>query len=124
MESVFFKERLIIAMKEKYIQIIGTVVAAAYAVFIIFLYTAEPRSVEEITIRAKKTVENAVTKGTVLTGTYEVDPVLFDRGSIHQARHFVAARDAFERADPEKRIRVRSSTSRQPLSTGLGPRIE
>ncbi len=91
-------------MNEKYIQIIGTVLAAVYAVFIVFLYTAEPRSVEEITIKAKETVENAVTKGTVIAGTYEVDPLLFGQGlqSFRQG-NFVSARDAFERADPERR---------------------
>ncbi len=104
MESVFFKERLIIAMNEKYIQIIGTVVALAYAVFIVFLYAAEPRSVEEITIKAKETVANAVTKGTVITGTYEVDALVFGQGlQSFRQDNFVAARDAFERADPEKR---------------------
>ncbi len=54
-------ERLIIAMNEKYIQILGILLAAIYGVFIVFLYAAEPRSVEEITIKARETVENAVT---------------------------------------------------------------
>lgn len=91
-------------MNEKYIQILGIVLAAVYGVFIVFLYAAEPRSVEEITIKAKETVENAVTKGTVVIGTYEVNQQLFDQG-IHafRADNFIAARDAFERADPEKR---------------------
>lgn len=91
-------------MNEKYIQIIGTVIAAGYAVFIVFLYAAEPRSVEEITIKAKETVANAVTKGTVITGTYEVDPLLFGQGlQSFRQDNFVAARDSFERADPERR---------------------
>lgn len=91
-------------MNEKYIQILGIVLAAVYGVFIVFLYAAEPRSVEEITIKAKETVKNAVTKGTVVIGTYEVNQQLFDQG-IHafRADNFIAARDAFERADPEKR---------------------
>jgi hypothetical protein len=91
-------------MNEKYIQILGIVLTTIYAVFIIFLYAAEPRSVEEITIKARETVENAVTKGTVAIGTYEVNQQLFDQGiQAFRADNFVAARDAFERADPEKR---------------------
>src|SRR5687767_5034001 len=91
-------------MNEKYIQILGIVVTAIYGVFIVFLYAAEPRSVEEITIKAKETVENAVTKGTVVIGTYEVNQQLFDQGiQAFRADNFIAARDAFERADPEKR---------------------
>lgn len=91
-------------MNEKYIQILGIVLAATYGVFIVFLYAAEPRSVEEITIKAKETVENAVTKGTVVIGTYEVNQQLFDQAlAAFRQDNFVAARDAFERADPEKR---------------------
>jgi hypothetical protein len=91
-------------MNEKYIQILGLVLTAIYGVFIVFLYAAEPRSVEEITIKAKETVENAVTKGTVVIGTYEVNQQLFDQGiQAFRTDNFVAARDAFERADPEKR---------------------
>lgn len=91
-------------MNEKYIQILGIVLAAIYGVFIVFLYAAEPRSVEEITIKAKETVENAVTKGTVVIGTYEVNQQLFDQGlAAFRQDNFVAARDAFARADPEKR---------------------
>ncbi len=43
-------------------------------------------------------------KGTVVIGTYEVNQQLFDQGILSfRADNFVAARDAFERADPEKR---------------------
>ena len=91
-------------MNEKYIQILGIVLTAIYAVFIVFLYAAEPRSVEEITIKARETVENAVTKGTVVIGTYEVDQELFNHGiQAFRSDNFVAARDAFDRADPERR---------------------
>jgi hypothetical protein len=104
MESVFLNESMIITMNEKYIQILGSVAMAGYALFIVFLYAAEPRSIEEITIKARETVETAVTKGTVVAGTYGVDPVLLQQGiSYFREDNFVPARDAFERADPEKR---------------------
>lgn len=91
-------------MKIKYIQILGIVLAAFYGVFIVFLYAAEPRSLEEVTIKAKSVVENTVTKGQVLTGTYEIDKARFDEGlAAFRADNFVVARDRFERADPEKK---------------------
>ncbi len=91
-------------MNEKYIQILGIAAAAIYGVFIVFLYAAEPRSIEEITVKAKQTVGDAVTKGSVVVGTYEVDPALFEQGlQAFRQDNFIAARDAFERADPEKR---------------------
>ena len=91
-------------MKEKYIQILGIVITAAYGVFIIFLYAAEPRSLGEVTSKAKTTIENAATKGQVVIGTYEINKAEFDRGlQAFRQNNFVAARDAFEKADPEKR---------------------
>jgi hypothetical protein len=91
-------------MNEKYIQILGIAAAAIYGVFIVFLYAAEPRSIEEITVKAKQTVGDAVMKGSVVVGTYEVDPVLFEQGlQAFRQDNFIGARDAFERADPEKR---------------------
>ena len=91
-------------MNEKYIQILGLVVTLLYGVFVIFLYAAEPRSIEEISIKAKSTVENAVTKGQVITGTYKIDEGKFNEGiQAFRRDNFIAARDSFERADPEKR---------------------
>lgn len=91
-------------MKENYIQIVGLGTAAIYAIFIVFLYAAEPRSLEELSTKAQSAVENTVTKGQFLTGTYEVDPVKFSAGmNAFRADNFVLARDSFERADPEKR---------------------
>lgn len=91
-------------MKENYIQIVGSSLAAIYAVFIIFLYAAEPRTLEEISTKAKSAVESTVTKGQVITGTYEIDQVKFSEGlAAFRADNFVLARDNFERADPEKR---------------------
>ncbi len=54
-------------MNEKYIHILGLLLTIVYGTFVIFLYAAEPRSLEEISIKAKSTVENAVTKGQVVT---------------------------------------------------------
>lgn len=94
----------IITVKLKYIQILGIAVTLFYSAFIVFLYAAEPRSLDELTIKAKSAVENTVTKGQVLTGSYEVDPIRFNEGlAAFRADNFPLARDRFERADPEKR---------------------
>ena len=91
-------------MKEKYIQILGSGAALVYAVFIIFLYAAEPRSLDEISTKARSAVESTVNKGQILTGTYEVDPAKFEAGlAAFRSDKFVLARDSFERADPEMR---------------------
>jgi hypothetical protein len=75
-----------------------------YGAFVVFLYAAEPRSLEEISIRAKNTIEDAVTKGQVVAGTYQVDEAAFNAGlNAFRQDNFVAARDSFQRADPEKR---------------------
>ena len=91
-------------MNEKYIQTLGIVITAAYGLFIVFLYAAEPRSIVEIPGKAVSTVESAVTKGQVMTGTYEIDRAKFNEG-LQQFRqdNFVAARDSFGKADPEMR---------------------
>lgn len=82
----------------------GAILSAIYGIFIIFLYAAEPRTLEEISTKAQSAVENTVTKGQVLTGTYEIDQAKFNEGlSAFRAENFVLARDSFERADPEKR---------------------
>src|SRR5688572_16534335 len=91
-------------MKEKYIQILGLAGAIIYGTFVMFLYAAEPRSLEEISTKAISTVENAVTKGQVITGTYEIDAVKFNQGLLaFRQDNFIAARDSFSRADPESR---------------------
>lgn len=91
-------------MKVKYIQILGILITAIYGLFIVFLYAAEPRSLEEVTAKAKSAVENTVTKGQVIAGTYEVDQARFNEGlNAFRTDSFVLARDRFERADPEKR---------------------
>jgi hypothetical protein len=94
----------IITMNEKYIQILGVVLTLLYGAFVVFLYAAEPRSIEEISTKARSTVESAVTKGQVMTGTYEIDSAKFNDGlQAFRRDNFIAARDSFGRADPEKR---------------------
>ncbi|MGD9563461.1 MAG: hypothetical protein AB7F88_15690 [Pyrinomonadaceae bacterium] len=45
-----------------------------------------------------------MTKGQVITGTYEIDQERFNEGlAAFRADNFILARDRFERADPEKR---------------------
>ncbi|QYO68023.1 hypothetical protein [Leptolyngbya sp. 7M] len=91
-------------MNEKYIQILGMAVSAIYFAFIVFLYAAEPRSLEELTVKARETLDTAVTKGTIITGTYSIDSQLFQQGvNDFRQDNFIAARDAFMRADPERR---------------------
>jgi len=91
-------------VKEKYIQILSILLTAFYGFFVIFLYWAEPKSVEEVSIKAQSTVENAVTKGQVFAGTYEIDQTKYNEAlSAFRRDNFVAARDGFDKADPEKR---------------------
>ena len=101
---MYSKDAGIIAVKEKYIQILGIALMLLYGVFIVFLYAAEPRSLEEISSKAVETVQNAATRGQVITGTYEIDQAKFNEG-LAAFRHdnFVLARDAFSKADPERR---------------------
>lgn len=91
-------------MNERYIQILGLTAMTLYGAFVVFLYAAEPRSLDEITIKAKNTLEDAVTRGQVATGTYQVDEANLNAGiSAFRQDNFVAARDFFQKADPEKR---------------------
>ena len=91
-------------MKEKYIQILGIAVTAVYGIFVVFLYATEPRSLEELTTKAVETVQNAATKGQVITGTYEVDRAKFGEGlAAFRQENYPLARDAFAKADPERR---------------------
>lgn len=83
----------IIAMKEKYIQVLGILLSVIYFVFIVWLYANEP-----------KTFQDVATKATVTAGTYEIDQAKFDEGlKLFRQDNFIAARDAFEKADPERR---------------------
>jgi hypothetical protein len=61
--------------------------------FIAFLYTTEPRTLAEVG-----------TKSQVALGTYSIDKAAFEQGLVSFRKdEFIAARSAFDRADPEKR---------------------
>jgi hypothetical protein len=91
-------------MKEKQIQILGILLTAVYGFTIAWLYWAAPKSLEDVSTKAMETIENTASKGQVMIGTYEVDPALFTQGLLaFRQDNFVAARDAFVRADPERR---------------------
>ena len=91
-------------MKEKHIHISSIILAGFYFVFIAWIYLVEPKSLSEVPTKAQTTVENVTTKAQVITNTYEVDKTKFADGlKAFRADNFVAARDYFERADPEKR---------------------
>ena len=91
-------------MSTKYIQITGIGVAVVYFVFIAFLYIAEPRSLADISAKAVTTVQDAMTKGSVIAGTYEIDRAKFNEAlALFRADNLVAARDLFQKADPERR---------------------
>ena len=89
-------------MKEKYIQIFSLFLVTFFGFFIIWLYWAAPKSIGDVSVKAKETVETATTKGQVVIGNYEVDPLKFNEGlQAFRADNFVLARDLFQRADPE-----------------------
>lgn len=90
-------------MNEKYIQILGIAVTAAYGLFIVFLYAAEPRSIAEVPAKARTTIENAATTGQVMVGAYQIDQAKFTAGlQAFRQNDFVRARDLFAQADPQK----------------------
>lgn len=83
----------IIQMQLKIIQIAGITLTLLYAVFVVWLYANQPKSIAEIP-----------TKATVAVGTYEIDAAKFNEGlRLFRAENYRAARDVFAQADPEKR---------------------
>jgi tetratricopeptide (TPR) repeat protein len=91
-------------MKEKYIQILGIGLTLFYGFFVAWLYWAEPKNLEEVTTKAKETVNQATTTAKVITNTYEIDQAKFDEGlKAFRQDNFIVARDNFEKADKEKR---------------------
>lgn len=91
-------------MKEKYIQVSGIVLTLTYGIFVAWLYWAEPKNLGEVSSKAATTIENAATKGQIVIGTYEVDREKFNGGlKVFRQDNFIAARDYFEKADPERR---------------------
>ena len=85
---MYSKDAGIIAVKEKYIQILGIALTLLYSVFVMFLYAAEPRSLEEISSKAVETVQNAASRGQVITGTYEIDQAKFNEALTDARRYF------------------------------------
>lgn len=91
-------------MKKKSIQVFSILLVAIYGLFVAWLYWAEPKSLAEVSTKAQETVENVTTKGQVIVGTYEVNQAKFSEGlTAFRADNFVLARDAFAKADPERR---------------------
>jgi hypothetical protein len=91
-------------MKEKHIQILGIALTLIYAFFVAWLYWAAPKNLEEVTTKAKETVQQATSTAQVITNTYEIDEAKFKEGvNAFRQDNFVLARDLFERADKEKR---------------------
>ena len=91
-------------MKKSYIQIFSLLLVAFYGASVAWLYWAEPKTLGEVSTKAKETVENVATKGQVVIGIYEVDQAKFSEGlQAFRADNFILARDLFSKADPEKR---------------------
>ena len=91
-------------MKEKHLQIAGLALTLVYGFTIVWLYWAEPVSLADVTVKARETVETATTQGQIIVGTYEIDQALYREGlQLFRQENFVAARDRFLRADPERR---------------------
>jgi len=91
-------------VKEKHIQISGIFLTAFYALLIAWLYSVEPKSLEEVTAKAQMTIENVTTKTQIAIGTYEIDQAKFNEGlKAFRQDNFIVARDNFEKADTERR---------------------
>lgn len=83
-------------MQHKLIQSVGVAWTLLYAVFVIWIYATEPRTLREVATGAQ-----------VVVGTYQVDKQRFDEGlRLFRAEQFRAARDEWQRADPEQRDAV------------------
>lgn len=80
-------------MQHKLIQSVGVAWTILFALFIIWIYATEPRTLKEVATGAQ-----------VVAGTYEVDREKFDEGlRLFRSEQFRAARDEWARADPEQR---------------------
>ncbi|HEX8735405.1 MAG TPA: hypothetical protein VF721_08795 [Pyrinomonadaceae bacterium] len=91
-------------MKEKHIQILGICLTLLYGLFVAWLYVAAPKSLVELPSKAQQTFDKATTTAQVMTNTYEIDQAKFNEGlQAFRQDNFVLARDAFARADTEKR---------------------
>lgn len=91
-------------MKESHIQISGIFLTVLYGFFVFWVYLAAPKNLAELPTKAKETIENVTTKGQVVVGIYEIDQIKFEEGlRAFRQENFVAARDNFSQADPERR---------------------
>ena len=91
-------------MKEKYLQILSLLITVFYGFFVVWLYWAAPQNLEDVSVKARETIESAATKSEIIIGTYEVDREKFDQGlQAFRSDNFILARDLFQRADPERR---------------------
>jgi len=76
-------------MREPLLRTLGLAVAAAYALFIVWLYVRQPQTVAEMTGAMSASI-----------GAYHVDEIAFADGlRLFRANQFVASRLAFDRAD-------------------------
>jgi hypothetical protein len=77
-------------MPLRLIQSAGVAWTIAYAVFVVWIYATEPRSLREV-----------ATNSQVATGTYQVDQEKFTNAlGMFRREQFRAARDEWGRADP------------------------
>ncbi len=77
-------------MQSKIIQLTGLAFTIAYAVFIVWLYATEPRTLKEVATSAE-----------VAAGTYQVNEEKFNSAlDLFRREQFRAARDEWLRADP------------------------
>jgi tetratricopeptide (TPR) repeat protein len=77
-------------MQARIIQVAGLAFTIAYAAFIAWIYTTEPRTFKEVGISAE-----------VVAGTYQVNQEKFNSGlDLFRREQFRAARDEWQRADP------------------------
>lgn len=89
-------------MRSKHIQILGLTLTAVYGLFVLWTYWAAPKSVSDVSVKARETIQQAANEAKAATGTYEVDPEKFRNGlNAFRAENFVLARDLFEQADPK-----------------------
>lgn len=79
-------------MREATVRALGVGLAATYAVFIVWVYVRQPQTIAEVT--------GGLAAG---VGLYRIDRQAFDDGlKFFCGEEFVAARAAFERADPAR----------------------
>jgi hypothetical protein len=80
-------------MSDRIIHYFTIAIVAAGFGSIVFIYASAPRGFSEV-----------VTRSQVALGVYSADQELFERGvTLFRADNFAAARNSFDRADPEKR---------------------